>query len=106
MHYDLALLADEPPGAVTALVVPLDRTGNSSNPRSMVQPRDRSKRIIDLRAGDELLVGGKWRMITSVSAYREHRLTADRAAVCRDGYVYRPAVRWLAAGMLEADAKG
>ena len=88
LHYDVAPLPDDPRGAVTALVVPLDRTGNSANPKSMVQPRDRGKRIIDLRIGDELLVAGKWRTITRVSAYREHWLTAERATVCREGYLY------------------
>ena len=76
-----------------ALVVPLDRKGNSANPKSMVQPQDRNKRIIDLRAGDALLVEGKWRMKISVSAYRDHWPRAERAAVCRDGYLYRPAAK-------------
>jgi hypothetical protein len=86
-------LAKDAPGSITELVVRLDRRGNAIV--GNIQPRDRSKRIIDLRIGADLLVDRKRRKITAVSSFSDNWLTEDWAAAKLrqphgDGYLYRP----------------
>ena len=96
--FRFAPLPTDPPESITELVVSLDRNGNLATTGAMIEPRDRTKRIIDLRAGDQLLVDAKWRTITRVSAFRDNWLTAEWAAEKAkqprgDGYLYRPAAK-------------
>ena len=92
--FRLAPLPEDAPGSITELVMQLDRRGNAIVAK--IQPRDRSKRIVDLRIGDDLLVGRKWRTITAVSSFSDNWLTEEWAASKLkqpngDGYLHRPA---------------
>jgi hypothetical protein len=83
LWFDLGRLPD---GSSIGLVVPLDRNGNGVHARPCHKAR-----IIDLRAGDEILFDGICRRIVKVFAYRDAWLTEEDAIRRRDeGYVYPP----------------
>lgn len=80
----------EKPGS-SAIVVWLNRRGNSVR-RDGARPRPPTQRLIDLRAGDQLLHNSQWRSVKEMHVYRGHWLTDEQAAEHSpdgDGYLYR-----------------
>jgi hypothetical protein len=103
--FRLAPLPEDAPGSITELVVQLDRRGNAI--AAKIQPRDRSKRIIDLPIGDDLLFDREWRTITAVSSFSDNWLTEKWAAdklkrPDGDGYLSVRLQSESAAGMLSS----
>ena len=95
--YSLKLDIEPPPGsgptASSQLIVPLNRDGTGHRgEHGTGTPRPPKTRAIDLRVGDHVMVKGQWRKVLAISAYREHRLTEERAKSrpLGDGYLVRP----------------
>lgn len=90
LQFEIEPPPDAGPGVSCQLMVPLDRRGNALNSS---RPRPLKQRMIDVREGDYLMFDKKWRRVLGVTAYRDNRLTAERAAARRNqlGYLYRPA---------------
>jgi hypothetical protein len=89
VYIELAPLDEHTCG--TAVVVWLDRQGNSVR-RGSVRPRPPKQRVIDLRAGDQLLQDGRWRTVENIRVYRGFWLTDEQAAEHSedgDGYLYK-----------------
>jgi hypothetical protein len=57
----------------------------------LATPRPPKQRIVDLRAGDQVLFQGKWRSIKEIAASSESWVTAEQAQRPREcGYCYKP----------------
>lgn len=48
--------------------------------KSGARPRPPKQRIVDLRAGDEVLVEGQWRKVLGLSAFLEREVSDEEAA--------------------------
>ena len=48
--------------------------------KSGARPRPTESRIVDLRVGDELLVGGRWRKVLGIRTFFEREISDDEAA--------------------------
>ena len=82
-----------PRGAYSAcLHVRLDRSGMPADKhQGNGRPRPPVRRTIDLRVGDEILVGGRWRRIVAIDVEADGWFEGDDAATWPgDGYIYRP----------------
>jgi hypothetical protein len=79
-------LETEVPGAILQLIAPLNRDGQSPAARACAPKR----RIIDLRAGDEIyhLPSGETSRIKNVQAYRDN-WSENLPSASGDGYVVR-----------------
>jgi hypothetical protein len=76
--------------------VPIDRDGNAAFDRTADaedgRPHPPKARTIDLRDGDDVMIGGGWRRIRFIQCGRDAWLTEIEAEHLggTDGYLYRP----------------
>ena len=72
------------------VVIPLDRDGQASVDGG--RPKPPKERTIELRPGDDVLIGGGWRRVRSIRAEHDAWLSANeiRHLGGIDGFLYRP----------------
>jgi hypothetical protein len=76
---------------LSGIVCHLDSLG-CNRLKSGARPRPPKRRIIDLRAGDDVLVNGRWQRIEKIVAFSDTWITEEQGARPRgdEGYLYRP----------------
>jgi hypothetical protein len=89
LHFEVEPLPERPQ-EITCLVVPLDRDGMGVGRGTNGTPRPPKRRAMDLRVGDYILIGGQWRKIKNLEAYRANVVSDEYAATTKDysGYMY------------------
>ena len=66
---ELDPLPGSPPGASSAIILPLNRAGMAKGRNG--RPRPPKSRTIDLRIGDDVMVDRRWRRVLGIKAYRD-----------------------------------
>ncbi len=76
----LRIELEPPPGVHSqGIIANLDHDG-SNLLKSGVQPRLPKTRIVDVRVGDDVLLGGQWRKVVGLVMHSEQMLTDEQAA--------------------------
>jgi hypothetical protein len=87
IELDLSPPPGSPPSASLGIVIPLGRDGNATGRNG--RPGPPKTRTIDLRPGDEVMIGGRWRRVLGIRAYRQTHGSPQQVEAIGDGYVIK-----------------
>ncbi len=89
LRLDLGTVPGWGPTSKREIIVNLTREG-TCRLKGACRPRPPKTRMVDIRAGDEILRHGQWVKVHGVEVFQAKILTeAEAVGVIGDGYIYR-----------------